>query len=182
MFEIPKLLGTTQSIILETKRGTSILNEQAPAPSAQSINTFNILLGKHFAWKVRKPPCGVYNCFGLVWASRRTSIYEQVELDKIVDDDGYIRYDNYASAQIGDLVVFLDIDNKDGFLHVGLIVEIRQLDVGHSTTSSGVPWVLSKWDDSSGEVLHPIEDVPYNDYHLKYRIVLLTERPLNASP
>jgi hypothetical protein len=37
---------------------------------------------KHPDWIERKPPCGVYNCFGLVFASRRTCVYDPPLVDK----------------------------------------------------------------------------------------------------
>jgi hypothetical protein len=42
-------------------------------------------------------------------------------------------------------------------LHVGLICELRSLVQG----GTKIPWILSKWDDTLGEVFHHFMDVPW---------------------
>ena len=105
-------------------------------------------------WVERKPPSGTYNCAGHVWACRRTAIYDDLEnqVETIFKDDSYRLFKQGGEAlSIGDLVVYWDrTSGKKLFLHVGVIAEIRML----AGSVKQVPWVLSKWDDTSGEVLH----------------------------
>lgn len=59
----------------------------------------------------------------------------------------------------------------DGSLyHVGMVFEFREVE---ATGRLKAPWVLSKWDDVSGEVLHFWMDVPWANP----RTVFQTERP-----
>jgi hypothetical protein len=90
-----------------------------------------------------------YNCFGLVFASRRTWIHEEA-LDLILRDDGYRRVD---VPWIGDVVIYRD--NDDNVNHVGIVVGLNVDSMG------GQPeiLVLSKW-GADGEYLHRHDHVP----------------------
>ena len=119
----------------------------------------------------RKPACGVYNCAGLAWASRRTAIYDDVDWDLIFAEDGYRKLSAGENPFLGDLVVYREKDI--GYLHVGVIVECESR-VGGLL----IPRVLSKWDDASGEYIHWFNDAPF--YHEKDYVVQLeywSDRP-----
>ncbi len=152
MLELARLLGTPQKIILQTRRGQNIDNSQSCTPDEMTIRRYNLLRSKHASWRNRKQPCGFYNCFGLVWASRRTSIYEESEISKILIDDGY-RQITEVEMQPGDIVLYRFQGNT---LHAAMFIEFREIQLGKSP----VPWVLSKWGDVFGEDFHPINDVP----------------------
>ena len=171
MFELARLQGTPESPIpLATRLGTPVRNSRSPSPSERARSIFSLLLRKHPQWVLRKEPCGYYNCFGLVWASRRTSIYEQDDLDRILLEDGYRGLEDPRRCRLGDLALYLD--EAGGFLHVGVVAEIRQV-VGGGVSRSGAPWILSKWNDSTGEVLHHYNDVPFA---LSYTVRFWTDR------
>lgn len=174
MFEILELAGTPRSSIrLQTQRGTDIDNEQAAPPDDRRMRVFERLVATHFGWTVRKPPCGVYNCAGHVWASRRTAVYEQKWYDLILEEDGYRMLQGGESPVIGDLALYRLTTGE--ILHVGLIMEIRRLSGDSTGSSASFPWALSKWDDASGEVLHHFRDVPYAEQD--YTVSFWTDRP-----
>ena len=176
MFESIKLLGSSERRIeLQTRRPTSIPNSQAPDPDEPSIRGFNQLCRKHSDWILRKPPCGVYNCAGFVWASRRTSIYEEEYFWIILDDDGYRKLANEGAVKLGDLAVYT-YRETGSFLHVGVVTKLKGFITASRQTppTSQVPWILSKWNDATGEVLHHYRDVPWDDD--QYEVSFWTDR------
>jgi hypothetical protein len=153
MLEIARGVGTPpKGIILQTRAGHNVANSQSCEPDATIAPRYDKLRRKHFAWVSRKPACGVYNCFGLVWASRRTAIYEESDISLLKEDDGYRKLKIDEEPQVGDIVCYLL--HPGNTLHAAIIVELRSL--GTST----VPWVLSKWGSVFGEDLHTFLDVP----------------------
>lgn len=154
MLEVARLVGThPKEIILQTREGRCVKNEQSCEPDARIRVCYDRIRRDHLAWVDRKPACGVYNCFGLIWASRRTSIYDESEISKILTDDGYRQLATDRELQPGDVVLYRLPGNT---LHAAMVMELRQL---HSR-GPRVPWVLSKWGSVFGEDLHPLMDVP----------------------
>ena len=151
---------TRQGIVLETHRGTRIKNEIAPIPVAEQVRAHDRLLAAHrMGWIPRKPATGIYNCIGHIWACRRTAVYDTLEdvLRTIYADDGY-RVVDWPRETLcpGDLATYwFSARSRTGFCHVGTVVEIR---AGQGNVSA--PWVLSKWNDYSGEVLHHFGEHP----------------------
>ncbi len=181
MLELLKLAGTReQGIGLETRRRRSIPNVQAPESDQAGMRVFARLLTKHPGWVLRKPPCGVYNCFGHVWASRRTAIYEQATVEVILSDDGYRPVAAHEAPRCGDLAIYRWA-GSDSILHAGVVSEIRGLAAADGGPASGVAlaWVLSKWNDTTGEVLHHCRDVPWPDSDFELRF--WTDRPEAAT-
>ena len=182
MFEAQRLLGdTTRAIVVETRRGTRIVNEITVGPIPRQIEQFRELLVKHPRWEVRKPPTGGYNCFGLVWAGRRTGIFDEVEaqVERIFVDDGYRVLPAGEVPQVGDLALYWESPETRGNLyHIGVVIEYRPalLTVG-SATASRHPWVLSKLDAFLGEVLHHYSDVVVYP-GAKFSVEYWTERPV----
>ncbi len=181
MFEYQKLLGSTERrIIVETKKTRSIDNSIALPPGEHELLRWQRNkkdLGRF--WDERKPPCGEYNCAGHVWASRRTAIYNDEEWKKIIVDDGYRPLVSGEEPKIGDLVLYGN--EKNGFIHVGQVVELRKLQISSISdvnSQKGIPWILSKWDDASGEYLHNVNDIElfrrnFPDIKIEY----MTDRP-----
>lgn len=172
MLEMARLVGTPpKGIILQTRAGHDVANSQSCEPDDRTRNLYDRFRSPHFDWKNRKPACGFYNCFGLVWASRRTSIYSENDLLKILADDGYHPLADENDLQPGDIVVYLrgTEHNSRDTLHIALVLYLDQ--VG----SIPVPWLLSKWSDQYGEDIHKLRDVPM--YYGNYIIELWTDRP-----
>jgi hypothetical protein len=152
MLEMARLVGTPpKGIILQTRAGHDVANSQSCEPDATIPARYYRLRRKHLTWVSRKPACGVYNCFGLVWASRRTAIYEESDILQILMDDGYRQLVTDSQLRPGDVVLYRYPGNT---LHAAMVVELKPL--GTST----VPWVLSKWGPVFGEDLHAFLDVP----------------------
>lgn len=175
MFELIRISGSRESgIELQTRLRTPISNAQSPEPDFNSGRIFALLLKTHPNWKQRKSTCGYYNCAGHVWASRRTAVYEGKWWNKILDEDGYRKLLAKETPCEGDLALYSD--KKTGnFLHVGVIYHIHYLvEVTGVPVGSGTPWILSKWNDSSGEVLHSYNDVPWN---FQFEVNFWTDRP-----
>ena len=177
MFEVAHLLGPTErSIVLQTQRGRDVKNSVEPPIGEPQRRKYELLLQRFGQnWVRRKPATGVYNCAGHVWASRRTSIFEESEYEKILLDDGYHKLGRAEPFAPGDLVLYRDQDPKIGFLHVGMILEVRS---GIAGGSPSLPWVLSKWDSASGEVLHYVHDVPFNRPPFSPVTEYRTDRPV----
>lgn len=148
----------TRSIVLHTRQATDIPNSQALEPDPQCIAVFNKLLQQHPNWLVRKPPCGVYNCAGHIWASRRTAVYESDDFKRILADDQYRQLSHIQPLHLGDIAVY-KIQHSSSIVHVGLLAELRVPNWGISN-GQPIPWVLSKWNDSGGEILHHVNDTP----------------------
>lgn len=148
------------SIALHTHKGNSIENEIAVVQVSQAkIDQFESLSKRHPRWRHRKPPTGVYNCFGHVWASRRTAVYDKFDeaVLRVLADDGYRMVNRVSETpEVGDVLCYWEsVDPRCNCLHVGL--------VAYTLPRGGLPpevWILSKWDDTSGEVLHEEKDHP----------------------
>ena len=177
MFEIARLAGTGErGIEVQTRLGTSVKNAQAPEPDERSKNIYHRLCKRHDRWVERKPPCGIYNCFGHIWASRRTSIYDEDQVHLIIHEDGYRIVESIDKVKPGDTVLYSTRENNS-ILHMGEITEIRRIELPKSDlhASPGAPWILSKWNDAMGEVYHHYQDIPWAEGDLNIRF--LTDRP-----
>jgi hypothetical protein len=108
-----------------------------------------------------------------VWASRRTSILEPADWKLIIDDDGYRLLENDEPVFPGDIVAYVDEEKEGEILHVGRVYYLAE---GLTPQSKRLPWVISKWNSTSGESLHSMYDVPYTaSFRVGYK--LYTDRP-----
>jgi len=173
MFTIPLLIGTSdqKSIVLQTRAGNPIPNSQSLDPDEQTISAFRRMRAKHLSWEIRKDPCGIYNCAGHVWASRRTSIYETELYEQILREDGYrVLVEGEATFQ-GDIAIYR-IKGEKAILHVGVITELRW--IGDNVNAQPIEFVLSKLNDL-GEVVHHYNDMVLND--IPFEVKFWTDRP-----
>src|SRR5690606_3266615 len=99
--------------------------------------------------RVRGPVSG-YNCFGHVFASRRTSLVEP-DVDAILAEDGFGRVNDGEEA-VDDVVVYSD---TCGPTHVARVVRVEMHNIVQNSASP-IPFVVSKLDDVSGEYVHVI--------------------------
>lgn len=167
MLELARFVGTPpKTILLQTRERRDVANCQSCEPDEKTMILYHVFQRSHPFWQNRKAACGVYNCAGLVWANRRTSIYDENEYSKILKDDGYRPIETEEQLQPGDIVIYLrrTADNSRTTLHVGIVLYFD--DVGATT----VRWVLSKWSDQYGEDIHKLKDVPeyYGDYLIEF--------------
>jgi hypothetical protein len=177
VFEVVRLaLAEPRRIILHTHQRNEIVNEVAAHPVPQhAIDKFNRIAGKHPGWLHRKPPTGIYNCFGHIWASRRTAVYDKFDESvlRVREDDGYRTIDwEREIPVIGDIACYWEsVSPYRDCIHVGLVISVQ-------LQMSGLPpviLILSKWDDASGEVVHDASDHIFKNVRLEY----WTDRPSN---
>lgn len=117
-------------------------------------------------WTRRKRPTGLYNCFGLAFANRRTSLFEDEAIQLVLSDDGYRRVASPRDVAEGDVVLYRD--TAGCVVHAASVVFV---DVSGSLPNVRV---LSKWGCGGGE------DVHYYSEHLlpqEVTIEFWTERP-----
>lgn len=91
----------------------------------------------------------MYNCVGMIFASRRAWI-EPEELKLIFCDDKYRRI-RKDQLECGDIVIYTKNNERK---HVALVTCVQRTD-----GELGPIWVLSKW-GMNAEVAHRIEVVP----------------------
>ena len=82
---------------------------------------------------------GVYNCVGMLLASRRTWV-DTEDVLRILREDGYQPLKSEAEARSGDVVVYRD--HKGEVSHVGIVVRKNLYDPGNPKDTLVV---LSKW-------------------------------------
>lgn len=158
--EIPLFGRSVRKIELQTRLGAPIANEIAMHPVPEhAAAKFQRLVNLHPKWRIRKPPTGIYNCVGHVWAARRTSVYDEFDetVLRIRDDDGYRVVDlNRELPWPGDIACYWEmLAPYRNCMHVGEVIGIEP--------RKQLPphvFVLSKWDDACGEVVHDALDLP----------------------
>ena len=100
----------------------------------------------------------VYNCHGLTFAAKRTSVGEASVIRKILDDDKYVKLSDGNQVLPGDIVLYVGDDGD--IEHSGLVVE-------RPDPQLKIPRVLSKWGKGS-EVVHWVANCPYDSGNLEY--------------
>lgn len=105
-------------------------------------------------------PSGDYNCFGLVFASRRTNLNTPgapADIDLVLRRDGYTRVD---TPQVGDVAVYRANDGAETE-HVGFAAACE------SVGTVPVVKVWSMW-GGLGEFVHTATQTPYSDTNLEW--------------
>lgn len=139
------------SIPLATRKGQHIPNERRGEKSLAQLRAAVELWQKERPNARLRSITAVYNCTGLVFASRRTWV-DTDHIAMILADDGYRRLAVESEAGIGDIVVY---KKNLALTHVGIIIGFDDdLSVGSREIK-----VLSKW-GADGEYIHRIDDVP----------------------
>jgi hypothetical protein len=164
----PLLLGrdTERKLPLFTAKGNPIENVIELDPNDRTRKIWAYQRQRHPLWEERKPDTGVYNCAGMVWASRRTSIMG--EYHKILADDGYRLLRAGEECSCADLVLYKN--DVGTHMHVGVVI----LKPGIMGGRPNIPAVLSKWNSVSGEYVHSVNDHPLNG---DVSIEIWTDRP-----
>lgn len=96
----------------------------------------------------------IYNCMGLVFASRRTWI-ETEHLHLILREDGYRQFTEPGKLSVGDVVVYKRNGEPS---HVAIVLDVEPV----IDFRAPFPWVItvmSQW-GGDGEYIHRMEDVP----------------------
>lgn len=169
MFESKLLLNP--EIIVTTRQGTRIDNAPGALPFAGALLQYRDWCAKHPKWVRRKPPTGGYNCFGHVFASRRTSIYDPKWVDLILREDGY-RKISEVEALPDDVVLYRQDDGE--VCHAVRVVKADEPILIGSTVPHLL--VVSKWSDNGGESIHYLEDCPEELRALRFTTEVWTDR------
>jgi hypothetical protein len=169
MFELQKLLSTKKVLRLETKLGRQIENQVAPPPSARHVSDYN--RSRNPAWENRRSACGEYNCHGHVFAARRTSIYEDIEVTKILMDDRYRKLGDDERLKPDDILIYVW---KEKIIHAARVMEVGKLS-NNPDSRTIVKRALSKWNDSWGEDFHGVSEVPFALQFPDYQVETWTD-------
>jgi hypothetical protein len=139
---------------LDSRAGNPIANVQnsEPIEVAYAANLENSHRAKFDKIVERTVGCtDRYNCHGLVFAARRTKIYEAASIRQIICEDGYKKLDP-DKALAGDVVLYI---HKSGDIsHSGIVV-------GPSSLFTNNYLVVSKWGPWA-EIIHHVFDCPYS--------------------
>jgi hypothetical protein len=151
------LLGQTEELALHTRRGNQIKNEiNREGPRYGDALVIRDLQKKYPNSRSRtKEPSRKYNCHGLCFAARRTTIIETPEVKRILLEDDYIEI-GLSGVLPGDIAVYYTIDGDID--HSGMVIEINELKV---------PVIVSKW-GTLNEVIHQIPQCSYDASNVKY--------------
>jgi len=142
-----------RALPLSTRKGNHIPNEIRPEAPPARMKAARDLVMKRFPNNEERSLTQIYNCMGLVFASRRSWI-DIDSLPVILQDDEYHLVSDLKDARIGDLVVYGNGGNS-GAAHIGMIVRKEP----NLQKASWNIKVMSQW-GADGEYLHAMEDVP----------------------
>lgn len=137
---------------LATRKGRQIPNDRRAEQHPERLRVAKEM------WETAHPSAqarsltGVYNCMGMVFATRRTWI-DPDELKMILEDDEYRQLSPNEHVVPGDIVVYKD--GSGAVSHVGIVSEIR-VDLAIAKREVRV---LSQW-GRDGEYFHRVNDVP----------------------
>ncbi len=174
MFKIARFAGTSgRRIVVQTHKGTDLENYIAPEATVQSANLYAAKRRRHPGWVQRKPAAGVYNCAGMVWASRRTTLPEPSDWRKVLREDNY-RPVKGERPCVGDIVVYIREGHTE-ILHVAVVFSVDRLDASDPHSRVAIR-ALSKWDNQSGEDSHALDDLVLNGGE-EYVWEIWTDRP-----
>ncbi|MGB7211213.1 MAG: hypothetical protein WBC97_01175 [Gemmatimonadales bacterium] len=108
--------------------------------------------------RFRSNPSPRYNCHGYTFASGRSVLIDDDDLNRILAEDGY-REVPQADVLPGDIIVYYSDEN--GFDHSGFVIRAVGQDLMY------IHDVVSKWGKYS-EVVHPANITPYSYAHIRY--------------
>ena len=143
-------------LALETRRGNQVANyidrEPARWGDEWQMNQYR----DEYRHEEHRPvgPSRKYNCHGLTFASRRTTIEDAAEVLKIIGDDEYVSI-TYDEVMRGDIVIYFEDGDA---AHSGIVIGRDAL---------RVPIVLSKWGHCH-EVVHRLPKCPYKVEDVRY--------------
>lgn len=139
----------TKSIDLATRAGTFINNVKEPERRPSVWSEVKNVHNNHSSAELMSQT-SIYNCMGMIFASRRTSIDIEDWLEMILIEDEYRKLNSVQDALLGDIIVY---ERNEKLSHVGLLIE-------KNLTATSIDYiVLSQW-GADGEWKHHMYDVP----------------------
>jgi hypothetical protein len=136
---------------LDTRKARQIPNDRRLEQNPVRLEAAKECILKHHTSAQCRSLTGVYNCMGMVFASRRTCI-DTDSITMILEDDEYRRLQPSDEVAKGDVVIYKDNDGHVS--HVGLVVDIKP----DLVQAENKIKVLSQW-GQDGEYFHDAEDV-----------------------
>lgn len=157
---MPGLILVKAELSLSTRRQRHIRNEMKREPPVDGA----LIQVQHYVKQYKSAihrdevgPCNTFNCHGLTFAARRTSV-EAADVPLILTDDDYIEVRDKKKVKPGDIAIF----RKNGEItHSGIVVEVDEL---------RGPRLLSKW-GFLHEVIHYPFEGPYSECEVTYHRV-----------
>lgn len=149
-------------IRLETSKRSGIDNYQGSEISNFNLNWSRELSKKFPRAIIRSKESSLYNCHGLTFANRRTSIIRMFYINLILKDDQYDEIP-MASVLAGDVVIYYSDQGDPN--HSGIVVEYSSQLI--------TPIIYSKW-GNGGEFIHALNHCPniYGPIYKFYRCKL----------
>jgi len=138
-------------ITLQTRLGTEIDNEQNHVISQSQLNQCAKAAEEHKSVVFRSEPTGIYNCHGIVFASRRTCILSEQDVQTILKEDNYAEVPSEKDVLPGDVAIYYDETGE--ITHTGIVLEPP------SDENLKVPLILSKWGRYK-EAIHLLRQCP----------------------
>jgi hypothetical protein len=137
---------------LATRAGWTVPNVTRMARPPEAMQAAAALWAGLRPGIVQRSLDGTYNCMGMIFSSRRTTIDPQW-LEKIIGDDEYERLDSADQLQVGDIVAY---EAEGSVTHVAIVTQQGVIaeegaDPGHV--------LLSQW-GFDGEYFHALRQVP----------------------
>ncbi len=146
-------------IITQTRKKKRIPNYQGCTLSTMYKRQLHLLITRKYRnARFRSAPTNVYNCHGLVFASRRTGIHKPEVVKKIIDEDEYKLIRNPEYVKPGDIILYHSASGD--IEHSGIIIEMPK-------TPPWVPLIWSKW-GMYGEAVHRANHCEYNFANVMY--------------
>lgn len=99
--------------------------------------------------------CPVYNCHGLTFASRRTTVGQTVL--PILEDDGFDQVKE-KETRVGDIVIYSSARGE--VIHSGFVVASERTEILAGSQPIMIPVIWSKW-GKGYEMLHAVGECPY---------------------
>lgn len=143
----------TSSIPLTTSKLRNIENSQGSIgiPRDKEVQFREVYRGRYRIRERTSRGTDYYNCFGLVFASRRTRVGPD-DIWAILEDDHYSQVEE-INILPGDIALY--VGDRNEVIHAAVVIEVPSKD---GTTI--VPIVFSKWGPWV-EVIHPAYECPY---------------------
>ena len=140
-----------EQLPLATKVGRQIRNERRSERVPAALEAARRMVLTHHPTARLRSLTATYNCMGMVFANRRTTVSTD-DLSMILADDEYRSVSSQADLVPGDLAVYKNATGA--VVHVGLIAEIAV----SLRQAERVIMVVSQW-GADGEYFHRADDV-----------------------
>ena len=146
---------------LHTAERNDIDNEQFAFISSYELSQLSSFEHEYPLALFKGNPTAVYNCHGMTFASKRTGVFEDREIEKILKDDKYIEIKDEKDVMAGDIILYY---NETGITHSGTVIQVHPGDHANDLRSI---IVLSKWAKHK-EVIHNANYSPYSQGAKRY--------------